>query len=251
MFNHFVQISQRRILVLVASLILAGAAFASADAAGAAEALFNGRDLTGWRTPTGTWQAAGAVSLEPGAPEKLHITSGEGVLVNNPQGPTVDLLMVAEFGDLELHVEFCISRRSNSGVYLMGRYELQIYDSYGVARDEYPGIECGGIYPRWINDQGVDGHSPRVNASRPPGEWQSFDIIFRAPRFAADGHKLSHAKIVKVTHNGRVIHENVELRGPTRSARWDDEKPTGPILLQGDHDPVAFRNLRVTPIELK
>jgi hypothetical protein len=116
--------------------------------------------------------------------------------------------------------------------------------------DAYPGIECGGIYPRWINGKDVEGHSPVVNASRPAGEWQSFDIVFRAPRFDASGKKTENAKFVKVVHNGKIIHENVELNGPTTSAHWEDEKPTGPILLQGDHGPVAYRNLRVKTVEL-
>jgi hypothetical protein len=152
---------------------------------------------------------------------------------------------------MEAHVEFCITRHSNSGVYLMGRYEIQVYDSYGVEKDQYPGIECGGIYPRWINEKDVEGHSPRVNASKPPGQWQTFDITFRAPRFDASGKKIANAKVVKIVHNGKVIHENVELNGPTRGPMAEDEKPTGPIRLQGDHGPVAYRNLRVKSIDLK
>ena len=161
----------------------------------------------------------------------------------------MNLLTEAEFGDIELHVEFCIAKHSNSGVYLQGRYEIQVYDSFGVEKSEYPGIECGGIYPRWINEQNVGGHSPRVNASKPAGEWQSFDITFRAPRFDASGKKVANAKMVRVRHNGQLVHENVELKGPTRSAQWEDEKPTGPILLQGDHGPVAYRNLRVKRVQ--
>jgi len=213
--------------------------------------LFNGKDLSGWRKPTGEWLAAKSASLDPSDPEKFVITPGEGILVNGPKGKSVNLVTEAEFGDIEAHVEFWIPKHSNSGVYVMGRYEIQIYDSYGVEKDKYPGIECGGIYGRWINGQNVEGHSPRANASKPPGEWQSFDITFRAPRFDADGKKIANAKVVKVVHNGQVIHENVELAGPTRSALSEVEKPTGPILLQGNHGPVAFRNLRVTPVELK
>ena len=130
----------------------------------------------------------------------------------------------------------------------MGRYEIQIYDSYGVGKGEYPGMECGGVYQRWINERGENGHSPRVNASKPAGEWQSFDISFRAPKFNADGKKVSNAKFLKVIHNGKVIHENIDLTGPTRAAHWDDEKPTGPIMLQGDHGPVAYRNIRVEQV---
>jgi hypothetical protein len=213
--------------------------------------VFYADSLAGWRLPTGDWMAAKSVSLDPANAEKLTIEPGQGVFVNGAQGRTVDLITAGEFADVELHVEFCIPRHSNSGVYLMGRYEIQVYDSFGVEKDKYPGIECGGIYPRWIHEKETEGHSPRVNVSKPPGEWQSFDIVFRAPRFDAVGKKTANAKVVKVTHNGQVIHENVELNGPTRSAHWEDEKPTGPILLQGDHGPVAYRNLRVRPIEMR
>jgi hypothetical protein len=129
----------------------------------------------------------------------------------------------------------------------MGRYEIQIYD---VEVAKYPGMECGGIYGRAVGDQTIEGHSPRVNVSKPPGEWQSFDITFRAPRFDPSGHKLERAKMVKVLHNGMVVHENVELNGPTRSAMALDERPVGPIMLQGNHGPVAFRNLKVEPLQL-
>jgi hypothetical protein len=159
----------------------------------------------------------------------------------------VNLVSVAEFGDIQAHVEFWIPKHSNSGVYLMGRYEIQIYDG----EVKYPGQECGGIYGRAIGDKTVEGHSPLVNAGKAPGEWQTFDITFRAPRFASDGRKTSNAKIVKVLFNDKVIHENVELNGPTRSAMSTAEKATGPIMLQGNHGPVAFRNLRIMAIELK
>ncbi len=233
------------VLLCIASL---GWGHSAASAAPEPQSLFNGRDLAGWSRPTGDWLVAQDVSLDPADPKKLAITPGQGVMVNGAAGRTVDLLSEPEFGDIELHVEFCIPKGSNSGVYLMGRYEVQVYDSYGVAKDAYPGIECGGIYPRWIQEQNVGGHSPKVNASKPPGQWQSFDITFRAPRFDASGKKIANAKFVKVVHNGQVIHENVEVSGPTRAAHWDDEKPTGPILLQGDHGPVAYRNLRVKAI---
>jgi hypothetical protein len=150
---------------------------------------------------------------------------------------------------VEVHVEFCIPKHSNSGVYLMGRYEVQIYDSFGVVKDEYPGLECGGIYPRWIGDKNVGGSSPRVNVSKAPGEWQSFDITFRAPRFGPDGKKTGNARFVKVLHNGKLIHENLEVDGPTRATLWEDEKPTGPLRLQGDHGPVAYRDVQVRELK--
>jgi hypothetical protein len=236
-------------LILTATVFLA-LAQAWSSAAGESQSLFDGKDLAGWRKPTGTWMVAKSVSVDPADPEKFVIVSGQGVLVNSASSHTVDLITEAEFGDMEAHVEFCITRHSNSGVYLMGRYEIQVYDSFGVEKDQYPGIECGGIYPRWINEKDVEGHSPSVNASKPPGQWQTFDITFRAPRFDASGKKIANAKVVKVMHNGKVIHENVELNGPTRGPMAEDEKPTGPIRLQGDHGPVAYRNLRVKAVEL-
>jgi len=236
-------------------LLLAAALFGltqtSSPAADKAQVLFNGKDLGGWRKPTGTWSVVRGVTLDPADPEKFSIAPGQGVLVNSANGHTVDLITEPEFGDIQAHVEFCITKHSNSGVYLMGRYEVQVYDSYGVEKDKYPGIECGGIYPRWIKEQNVEGHSPSVNASKPPGEWQTFDITFRAPRFDVDGKKIANAKIVKLVHNGKVVHENIDLNGPTRGPIAEDEKPIGPIRLQGDHGPVAYRNLRVKAIDLK
>ncbi len=228
------------------SISLGQAGLALAAPAPGRQILFNGRDLAGWRQPTGDWMTAAAVRLSPADDQKLSLEPGPGVLINGSQGRAVNLLTAAEFGDVEAHIEFCISKHSNSGIYFMGRYELQIYDSYGVARDKYPGIECGGIYPRWIDGKEHEGHTPRVNASRPPGEWQSFDVVFRAPRFDARGKKLQNAQFVKVIHNGQVIHENVEVTGPTRAAAFENrEQATGPLMLQGDHGPVAFRNLWV------
>lgn len=240
-----------RLLFLLSALALAGPGALAADWV----SLFNGTNLHGWRAPTGEWMAVGGVTLDPADPKRFQVTPGTGVLLNGPGGRSVNLITQGEWGDVEAEIEFCIPRGSNSGVYFMGRYEIQVYDSFGVTKDKYPGIECGGIYPRWTAARGeFEGHSPRVNASRPPGEWQRFEVVFRAPRFDAAGRKVRNACFVRVVHNGRVIHENVELTGPTRAAVWEDpkdEKPTGPLMLQGDHGPVAFRNLRVRPVRLE
>lgn len=211
---------------------------------------FRSCSLDDWHPPTGDWQVVGEVELDYADPRRFRARPGEGVLWNGPQGRTVHLVSRAEFGDAVIRLEFCLPRRSNSGVYVMGRYEIQIYDSFGVTRDKYPGIECGGIYPRWVNNREVEGHSPRVNASRPPGEWQSFEILFRAPRFDPAGRKVENARFVRVIHNGIVVHENVEVHGPTRSALFEDEQSRGPLMLQGDHGPVAFRNIFVRPLWL-
>jgi hypothetical protein len=208
--------------------------------------LFTGKDLAGWKPPMGTWSAVASLTLDPANPKAFLAQPGTGILLNSTGGKTVNAISEGEYGDCELHVEFCVPQGANSGVYLQGRYEVQVLDSFGKATvDEH---DCGAIYERWLEKEkkGYEGHPPRVNASKRPGEWQSFDITFRAPRFAADGKKTENAKFVKVVHNGEVIHENVEVTGPTRGGK-PEEKPTGPIVLQGDHGPVAYRNLKLTP----
>jgi hypothetical protein len=239
-------------LPLLMAGILLGLAPLVSLGADKGQLLLNGKDFSGWRKATGSWAVAKLVSLQTGSPTNFVAVPGEGISVSCLSGRSgVDLISEAEFGDVQAHIEFCVSKHSNAGVYFMGRYEVQIYDSYGVDKDKYPGIECGGIYPRWINEQNVQGHSPRVNASKPAGEWQSFDVVFRAPRFDAAGKKIANARFVKVVHNGKLIHQNVELTCPTRSPLPEEEKATGPLRLQGDHGPVAYRNVRVKPMQLK
>jgi len=168
--------------------------------------------------------------------------------VNGASGVTAHLVSSQEFGDVQAHVEFLIPQGSNSGVYFQGRYEIQILDSFGVKE---PGFsDCGGIYQRWDDSapegsKGFEGRSPAQNASRPAGEWQRFDVVFRAPRFDGSGKKTANACFAKVFLNGVLIHENQEVTGPTRAALFGDEAPLGPLMLQGDHGPVAFRNIRL------
>jgi hypothetical protein len=207
-------------------------------------------DLAQWREPRSEWFTAAGITTNATNPRLLAAQAGQGLIVNGKNGRAKNLLSQQEFGDVEVHVEFLIPPKSNSGVYLMGRYEIQVFDSHGT-QGQYPGIECGGIYQRWANGKGFEGHSPCVNASKPAGEWQSFDITFRAPRFDAAGRKIANAAFLKVVHNSQVVHENVELTGPTRAAHYADERATGPLMLQGDHGPVAYRNLVVRPLAAK
>lgn len=210
--------------------------------------LFTPGDLSQCRAPLGDWTMAGEVSVDPADEKRLVWSSGNTVAVNGVKGKTEDLHTAAEFGDVEVHVEFMVPKGSNSGVYLMGRYEIQVMDSWGVEHLKYS--DCGGIYQRHdeVNDKGFEGHAPRVNASKQPGEWQTFDITFRAPRFDADGKKTADAVFEKVLLNGVLIHEKVSVSGPTRSGTYKDEKPLGPLMFQGDHGPVAYRNVRISEV---
>ncbi|MGA1980637.1 MAG: DUF1080 domain-containing protein [Sedimentisphaerales bacterium] len=206
-----------------------------------------GKDFSAWRENTGTWQVVGEAAMDQKNKKLITTKPGSGVMVAD--GKTVYLFSKEEFGDLKAHIEFMVPRGSNSGVYFMGRYEIQIFDSFGVKKPRFS--DCGGIYQRWDENRkpkGYEGTPPRVNVSLPAGQWQSFDVIFRVPRFDKNGKKIANARFEKVLHNGTLVHENVEVTGPTRASVYEDEKATGPLVLQGDHGPVAFRNVWVVKL---
>jgi hypothetical protein len=210
--------------------------------------LLAGDKLGAFTGKTDGWNWAKSVTLDPANPKKLGFEAGSGILVNSPKGTAPDLYTKEKYGDLEIHVEFLISKGSNSGVKFHGLYEIQILDSYGK-KGELTGEDCGGIYPRaelkpryHYLDKGV---APKVNACKAPGEWQTLEATFRAPKFDRDGKKTANARIVKATLNGQVIHEDQELQTPTGHNHTRPEMATGPLMLQGDHGPVAFRNVRV------
>lgn len=231
-----------------------GLGAAIAENAGEAWMILLGEDgLDAWRAPLGDWQIVGEVFVDPGDEKRLASKPGAGIVLNGERGRTRHLVSKHEHGDIEARIEFMVPKGSNSGVYFQGRYEIQILDSWGVT--ELAHGDCGGIYQRWREERGIpdaergfEGWPPRVNASKAPGEWQRFDVVFRAPRFDADGNKTANAVFVRVEHNGVLIHENQELSGPTRAALFKDEQPLGPIMIQGDHGPVALRNIMIRPI---
>jgi hypothetical protein len=149
-----------------------------------------------------------------------------------------DISSKQEFGDCYLHVEFRepLQGSGNSGVGMQGRYEIQILNSYGKKPEAH---QCGAIYSQT---------PPKVIASKPVGEWQTYDIFFRAPRFDADGKLVEKARVT-VYQNETLIHEDAEIKGPTgiHYKQYKGEVPKGPIVLQGDHDTVQFRNVWLVP----
>jgi hypothetical protein len=187
-------------------------------------ALFDGKDLSHWRSGDGPakWK------VENGY---VEVVKGAGSLVTRQA-----------YGDCQLHIEWMSPQsssgtgqnRGNSGVFMMGIYEVQVLDSH--QNKTYPDGQAASIYGQY---------PPMVNASRAPGEWQSYDIIFRRPRFDKDGKLLRPARMT-VLHNGIVVHDNVELTGPTAHNRRPEYKPHAdklPISLQDHGDPVRFRNI--------
>jgi hypothetical protein len=189
-------------------------------------------------------------------PDKNEITtSGKGPILVN--GLTKDktlpyLYTKEEYGDARIEMEFMIPKGSNSGIYVMGRYEVQIFDSFG--RERVGTGDMGGIYQRMDasdpdNKKFSEGSRPMTNATKPPGEWQKLDILFRAPRFNDEGQQRSDAFFEEVRLNGVVIQKNFPTSGPTTSAPMEGNVARAPVAIQGDHGPIAIRSLRVTPVE--
>jgi hypothetical protein len=165
----------------------------------------------------------------------------------NPSGRLPNLVSQKEFGDGHYHFEFRIPKGSNSGVYLQGRYEVQIHDDFGLPWKQLTYGSIGGIYHGLAEDQ--EGFPAMRNAVRAPGEWNAYDILFRAPRFQG-GKKVQNALIAEVRLNGVLIHKNVELSGVTLGPMFEKEAAIGPIMLQGDHGGVTFRNMWHRPVIL-
>jgi|YNPBryunderm2012_1023409.scaffolds.fasta_scaffold20912_2 hypothetical protein len=191
--------------------------------------LFDGKSLDGWtkkdgKTPV-TWK------LVDGAMEGFK---GHG-----------DIITKEKFdGRFHLHVEFRVpyepdgkgQGRGNSGVYVQGRYEVQVLDSYGLKSGKN---DCAAIY---------DIHPPKVNACKAPTVWQSYDILFTAPKFA-NGKKVEPARMT-VYHNGVLVHENAEIPvDNTRAGMGGDPSTPGPIMLQDHGHPVQYRNIWLKPLQ--
>lgn len=199
--------------------------------------LFNGKNLDGWKlknNPDRSHWVVGKVVYNPKNPGELEVEKAKKGVLINAKGRGVDLYSEKKFGDCTISLEVMVPKGSNSGIYVMGEYEVQVFDSYG--KKKVGAGDIGGLY---------GAASPKVNAAKAPGEWQKFVIEFQAPKYEG-GKKVSNAKFLKITLNGQVIHENVEMKGPTPSGVTGREAPTGPIMFQGDHGPVAYRNIVVT-----
>jgi len=195
--------------------------------------------LDGWRfkgpAERNKWKV-GKASLDAADAHKVTVAEGKDELVN-AEAHSLDAYTEATWGDCVIEVEVMVPKGSHSGVYVMGEYEVQVLDSFG--KEKVGQGDMGGIYAA---------AAPKVNASKAPGEWQKFVIDFRAPKFDAEGKKTGNAVFVKVELNGQVIHERIEMKAPTPGGLTGKEVPRGPILLQGDRGPVAYRNFKVTPV---
>jgi hypothetical protein len=197
----------------------------SADPPSDAIVLFNGRDLSHWRGKDG---GAAKWSVRDGY---VEVAPGAG-----------DITTTDKFGDVQLHIEWATpavvkgegQERGNSGVFLMDRYEVQVLDSYD--NKTYFHGQAGSVYKQY---------APLVNASRKPGEWQTYDIVFHAPRFDDQGKVIDRARVT-VLHNGVLIQNNVEIYGLTyhdRPALYVAHSAAEPLHLQDHGNPVRYRNI--------
>ena len=200
-------------------------------------------DLTFWKIKgpgfLSKWET-GKAKMNPSNPKTLMAkvySAQEMELVNTEKG-SLDIYTKEEFGDCMIELEVMVAKKANSGIYVMGRYEIQVKDSFGKGR--LKDSDMGGIIGTSV---------PRTNASAKPGEWQSYVIEFRAPRFE-NKKRSAPAEFIKVVLNGEVIQKNIEMEdGPTSGALENTEAPKGPLMLQGGLGAVAYRNIRITPLE--
>jgi len=202
-------------------------------------------DLSAFKPTTGNWQIVGNAFADRNVPQMLEGMPGKGVLANISDAKNrAHLFTIMEHGDIEVELDVMMAKESNSGIYFQGRYELQLQDSWGKKEKPKYG-DIGGIYQRTdtIRNVGYEGSAPAVNASKAPGLWQHLRIIFQAPRFDSQGSKTANARFLKVYVNGSLVQNNFEVSGPTRSAGFKDEKPLGPIMIQGNHGRVAFKDI--------
>jgi hypothetical protein len=196
-----------------------------------AAVLFDGSDLSAW------------VGASDGSPARWKVEDGAFTVVPG-SGP---IQTRQPFGDVQLHLEWRTPAevagegqgRGNSGVFFLGLYELQVLDSF--ENRTYSNGQAASVYKQ---------HIPLVNASRPPGAWQSYDVVFHGPRFAADG-SLERPATMTVLHNGVLVQDHVTLRGPTvyiGEPAYAPHPPELPLLLQDHGNPVSFRNVWVRPL---
>lgn len=215
-------------------------------------------DLSAFTNKAGNWKIVGDASVDISKVNALNTKSGKGVLASvhekGKYGQEYELISNFKHGDLDIEMDFMLTKESNSGIYLQGNYEVQLFDSWGKKSAKYN--DNGGIYERWNDskpegEKGYEGYAPRFNVAKAPGLWQNIKISYQAPRFDASGKKISNAVFLKVILNGVLIHDNVAVSGPTRGSLTAEDVPMGPIRIQGDHGSLAIKNIIINNFDKK
>jgi len=197
--------------------------------------------------PDKGWTLAGGVSVNGEGVLEVTGNNEDSIITNalNPKGAPY-LETAASYGDCSVEMEFMIPKGSNSGVYLMGRYEVQILDSHG--KKDVSFSDLGGIYQLWDDNakpQGSGGTAPSANAAKPDGEWQTLSIRFRAPRLDESGAFIEKPVFLSVNVNGTEVQKNTPVDGPTRANPRNGAAAKDGIFIQGDHGPIAIRKFEV------
>ncbi|MBI1372343.1 MAG: DUF1080 domain-containing protein [Phycisphaera sp.] len=214
-----------------------------ADAAPVVIEPFNDKDLTGWAfddTARPSNWVVGAASIDPDHRTQLKVEPGGTDLIN-PDGQACNPYTKQKFGDHRIELEVMLAVGSNSGIFVHGDYEVQVLDTLPADINHPTDMDHGAI---------ARIAAPKIFTQKKPGEWQKYVIEFRAPRFDAAGKKTENARFIRIELNGQLIHENVEAPDTTLGGLTGEEHPTGPLYLQGNEGPVAFRNIKVTPLNL-
>jgi hypothetical protein len=215
-------------------------------------------DLKAFTTKSNNWKIVGDAKVDIYKENALTTTPGKGVLAciheKGKYGEQYELISNLKHGDLDIELDFMLAKGSNSGIYLQGNYEVQLFDSWGKKTARFS--DCGGIYERWNDakpegEKGYEGYAPRSNVAKAPGLWQNIKISYQAPRFDANGKKIANAVFLSVVLNGVTIHENVEVSGPTRGALSAEDVAMGPLRFQGDHGSLAIKNIKVNNFDQK
>jgi len=203
--------------------------------------LFDGKSLDDWpvkgNREKSKW-AVGTAAMSSENPKMLVNKGGTGEMINlaSKHGDSLDIFSKKEIGDCRIELQVMVPRNSNSGVYVMGEYEIQVLDSWERGTN-LSGGDMGAVY---------GAQPPKINASQPPGQWQKYIIEWQAPRFNAAGGKVQNAEFLKVVLNDQPLHEELEMtKGSTGGALRGKEAPEGPLMFQGNHGPVAYRNIIV------
>jgi len=196
-----------------------------------------GADLALWKEPHGDWTQVGGVEVDPKNAKKFVAKDGKGVWYNGVTGRSVNLYSKQKFADIEVHLEFNVPKGSNSGIKFHGHYEIQILDSY--MNETYANGSCGALY-------GII--APSKNVSRPPEQWQSYDITFHSPRIDDQG-KVTQKGQVTVVHNGVTVIDKGEFAKMTEDLPGEKMGEPGPIRLQDHGNKVRFRNIWLKPLK--
>ncbi len=203
-------------------------------------------NLDAFQNPGRNWVIGSDASANFSEIGSIKMLTGSGIVASMPSKKGSDLRTREDFGDLELELDFMLSKGATSGVYLQGRYEIKLTDSWTKLDPTF--ADMGGIGRMPRDSSSFNGSAPLINVARAPGLWQHLRVKFRAPKFDATGRKISNAYFEEIYLNDVLVQAHVEISAPTEGSIFNDEKATGPLILEGNKMSVAFRNINTHPL---